>query len=63
MPFRIVKSKDKDGKAMYCAHKEGVDEPKACSNSKKNIRMYVSFATLKDKPEPDLPNAKKGSNE
>jgi len=49
MPYRIVKSKDKDGKAMYCAHKKGADAPKACSNSKKNIRMYVAFALKGDK--------------
>ena len=49
MLYNIRKSKDKDGKAMYCAYKVGSDTPKACSNDKKNIRLYVAFATKKDK--------------
>ncbi len=49
MPYSIRKSKDKDGKSIYCAYKKGADSPKACSDSKKNIRLYVAFAERSDR--------------
>tara|TARA_R100000963_G_scaffold34719_2_gene29303 strand:+ start:630 stop:809 length:180 start_codon:yes stop_codon:yes gene_type:complete len=47
VPYTIRKSKDKDGKSIYCAYKKGSDGPKACSDDKKNIQLYVAVALKK----------------
>jgi hypothetical protein len=47
MPYVIRKSKDKKGVSVYCAYKKGSDSPKACSEDKKSIQLYVAVALKK----------------